>query len=228
MPFDELLRTAGRPVRDTLNTIMGVMLRQGRAGDLSGLGDAIARVIATFARDFFLGGASGTFLRDLNRIGANVIKFGGVLLKDITDFILGRASALQQVFLPGETAQSATVVGLLKSMITELINFTVDKVKAAFRTEDSRNFLKGIGQGVRQGATEGTFLDNFFTPSTKTKDVQDDLSPIGGDGLRPNIPDQGAVNFNTNIQIATQQPATTVRNQLANQMALIGNQGRTA
>ena len=250
--FDELLRTFGRPVRDTLNVIMGRMLGQKGTPTLAALGDAVSRVIATFAQDFFLGKASSGFLNDLNTIGADAIKLGGVLLKDVIDFMLGRKSGLQQIFLPDETPESATVMGLLKSMITELINFAVDRVKAAFSTEDSKKFLKGVGHDIRNGATEDTFLDNFFSPSTKTKDVQDDLYPIGGDGLRPsipdqgavnsntnipeqvavnsntNIPEQGAVNFNTNIQISTQQPATTVRNQLANQMALIGNQGRTA
>jgi len=255
--FDELLRTFGRPVRDTLNTIMGRMLGQKGTPTLAALGTAVSRVIATFAQDFFLGKASSGFLNDVNRIGADAIKLGGVLLKDVADFMLGRKSGLQQVFLPDVDPKKATIIQLLKAVLIELINFGVDAIKKRLDPSWFRKSGEKVGEGIvkvmgnnkvlkeaidfKENIIDpvinapGKAFDTYKNLDNTINDFIKDTTGVTPPGYTPpeeregaKIPDQGAVNFNTNIQIATQQPATTVRNQLANQMALIGNQGRTA
>ena len=250
--FDELLRTFGRPVRDALNWIMGEMLRrEGKDPTLINMGTALARVIATFADSFFLGKSNSSLISKLDKVLGDMIKIGGVIAKDFVDFMIGAESGLRQIFLPDMAPDKANLLSLILSMVGEAVNFFVDKLLKALISPESKQMVREIGKSFASGVSdveEGAvgaanwaigvangFMEWYQGLDDSINETIKDTTGVTPPGASDRVkekdskakdPKGASVNFNTDIKIATSQPASVVRNQLANQLALIGNQGR--
>jgi len=193
--------------------------------------------------------------QDPKKLGfADLLSVIAELIKDATsgwvDLVaIGKGAV---AFFDGATAFFSDVLTGLESIRQEIQDFSINpfstksskpnETKGAFsgfglnpdEADEMKRFLKGMKSGQNPiDATNDKLLEEQKMKERFNSLPQDDQDLINSSKrskfAEPDKADQGAVNnFNTDIKITTQQPANVVRNQLANQMALIGNQGRLA
>ena len=205
-------------------------------GDIAGrLGQALSDVVKE---------ATGGFI-ELDKVAGAIFGFFEATKKFFIDVVKGLVDikdSIQNFSIFGGGVKTAGAGGSGEKPTEEGKGFwdtVVDFGKGALK-----NFSDNIGD-FGKGGMIPLPEENEANPIDGIRRRLEDFQRRGSkgnkerldDSLERNFPtdgnpdpnDQGAVNnFNTNIKITTQQPANVVRNQLANQMALIGNQGRLA